>query len=131
MEPIVAAHLLYLAISIGLTVLVATTLRRKGRVFLVEDFGDEAKAAAVNDLLVVSFYLLSLGFVALWATTGTVATSKDIVDLLSIKIGVVALVLGGLHTINLIVFHRWRERRRIEEAFEARRSTVRPASHTA
>jgi hypothetical protein len=51
-------YLVYLAISIGLTVWVARTLHRNGRIFLVDVFrGNEALADSVNHLLVVGFYL--------------------------------------------------------------------------
>ena len=63
---IVQTYGLYLAISIGLTIWVERTLFKNGKVFLVEVFkGDEALANSVNHLLVVGFYLLNLGFVAL------------------------------------------------------------------
>ncbi len=51
---IVESYLLYLAISIAVTIWVARTLHRSGRVFLVDAFGgNEALADSVNHLLVV------------------------------------------------------------------------------
>src|SRR3712207_7694262 len=48
--------------SVSLTVWVARTLYRNGRVFLVEAFrGNEAVADSVNHLLVVGFYLINIG----------------------------------------------------------------------
>src|ERR1700729_4379553 len=56
----------YLAISIALTVWVARTLHRNGRVFLVDAFhGNEELADSVNHLLVVGFYLINAGYIAL------------------------------------------------------------------
>src|SRR5438105_15429382 len=47
-------YLLYLGISLALTVWVARTLHKNGRIFLVDSFlGDEALADSVNHLLVV------------------------------------------------------------------------------
>ncbi|HKF94777.1 MAG TPA: hypothetical protein VKB96_09275, partial [Gammaproteobacteria bacterium] len=66
MNPIVITYLLYLAISIALTVWVAQTLFKNGRLFLVDVFhGNEALADSVNHLLVVGFYLINLGYVSL------------------------------------------------------------------
>ena len=56
-------YLIYLAVSIGLTIWVARALSRNGLVFLEEVFADERLAEAVNSLLVVGFYLLNLGYV--------------------------------------------------------------------
>ena len=62
----VGTYVLYLLVTVPLTVWVATTLSRNGRVFLEDVFaGDERLAHAVNRLLVVGFCLLNLGFVML------------------------------------------------------------------
>ena len=67
MDLTVVAYVIYLLISIGLTVWVARTLSRNGRVFLADVLqGNEKLADAVNHLLVVGFYLVNLGFVALY-----------------------------------------------------------------
>jgi hypothetical protein len=51
----------YLVLSIGLTIYVAWTLHRNGRIFLVDSFGGNEKLAdSVNHLLVVGFYLTGL-----------------------------------------------------------------------
>ena len=61
------AYLLYLAITVPLTIYVARTLFRNGKVFLHDVFnGNDALADAVNRLLVVGFYLFNLGYVALF-----------------------------------------------------------------
>src|SRR5262249_20176564 len=66
MTPIVWTYLSYLSISIVLTVWVARTLHRNGRIFLVDAFGgNEPLADSVNHLLVVGFYLVNIGYVAL------------------------------------------------------------------
>jgi hypothetical protein len=47
---------------IALTVWVARTLSKNGRVFLVNSFAsDERLADSVNHLLVVGFYLINMG----------------------------------------------------------------------
>jgi hypothetical protein len=63
---IVAAYVAYLAISLAVTVWVARTLHRNGRIFLVDAFhGNAALADSVNHLLVVGFYLINFGYVTL------------------------------------------------------------------
>ncbi len=66
MTPIVWTYIVYIALSIPLTVWVAQTLHKNGRVFLVDSFrGNERLADSVNHLLVVGFYLINIGYVAL------------------------------------------------------------------
>jgi hypothetical protein len=111
---IVESYLLYLAISITVTVGVAWTLYRNGRVFLVEAFGgDEALADSVNHLLVVGFCLINVGFV-MWVlqTDGQIDTMRRAVEMVSDKVGFALLVVGGMHFFNLYVFSRIRRRRR-------------------
>ena len=112
MDLVVLTYALYLLISIPLTVVVAQTLSRHGRTFLAEVFADDAGLAhSVNQLLVVGFYLISLGFVALFLTSsGNVGGAREVFEALSIKIGVVALVLGVMHLTNVLVFNGIRRR---------------------
>ena len=112
MNPTVWLYLIYLAISILLTVWVAQTLHKNGRIFLVDCFGgNEPIADSVNHLLVVGFYLINLGYVTLALKTDTPpADTQQLIENLSGKIGVVLLVLGGMHFLNLYVFSKLRKR---------------------
>src|SRR3954463_14768772 len=103
----VGTYLVYLLITVPLTIWVATTLSRNGRVFLADVFaGDEALADAVNKLLVVGFYLLNLGFVVLFLRIDDpVEDLSALFDTLSVKVGVVMLTLGALHFLNVFVFN--------------------------
>lgn len=112
-------YLLYLGISIGVTIWVAQTLSRNGRVFLVNGFGDAHVADSVNHMLVVGFYLVNTGYVAL--ALRTAHPPVDIVggiEFLSWKIGLVLLVLGVMHLFNVLVIARWGRMmgRRVEHA---------------
>jgi hypothetical protein len=112
MSHIVFTYLLYIAVSVALTIWVARTLRRNGRVFLVDVFhGNESLADSVNHLLVVGFYLINLGFISLALKLGyEVADLQGAIEALSWKVGGVLVVLGAMHFFNLFVFSRIRRR---------------------
>ena len=112
MNIVVSTYLVYLAISIGLTVWVAHTLHKNGRIFLVDVFhGNEALADSVNHLLVVGFYLINLGYVSMALKLGyAINSTQEGIEALSVKIGMVLIVLGGMHFFNLFVFSRMRRR---------------------
>ena len=112
MDILVTAYLLYIAISVALTIWVARTLHKNGRVFLVDVFhGNEALADSVNHLLVVGFYLINLGYVSLALKLGyNLDTMTEGIEALSWKVGMVLVVLGGMHFFNLYVFSRIRRR---------------------
>src|SRR5919202_4205310 len=107
---IVFTYLSYVAISVALTVWVARTLHKNGRVVLVDVFhGKESLADSVNHLLVVGFYLINFGYVSLALRVGTaVESARESIEVLSWKVGLVLLVLGAMHFFNLLVFSRIR-----------------------
>jgi hypothetical protein len=112
MNATVTTYGLYLLLALPLTAWVARNLHRNGRIFLVDCFrGNEALADSVNQLLVVGFYLVNFGFVALYLKVAEeVAEVRGIFEALSGKLGVVLLVLGAMHFFNLYVFTRMRKR---------------------
>src|ERR1700754_4332013 len=109
---IVGSYAVYLLISLMVTVWVARTLHKNGRVFLVTAFhGDAELADSVNHLLVVGFYLVNLGYVALELRTyAMVDTPRQVIELISGKVGMILIVLGFMHFLNLYVFNKLRRR---------------------
>ncbi len=118
MNYIVCTYALYLAISIALTVWVAKTLHKNGRLFLVDAFhGNEPLADSINHLLLVGFYLINVGYVTLALKYGDKAASvQELLEVLSTKIGAVLLILGGMHFFNLYVFNKMRKRALLHSA---------------
>jgi hypothetical protein len=108
---IVVTYLVYLFISVNVTIWVARTLYKRGAIFLVDAFhGNKELADSVNHLLVVGFYLINIGYVSLALKTAAVINnSRAAIELLSDKMGMVLLILGGMHFFNLYVFSRIRK----------------------
>lgn len=109
---LVITYTIYLVLSLFVTVWVARTLHKNGRVFLVDCFnGNDKLADSVNHLLVVGFYLINIGFVALYLKVGIeVLAARDVFEVVAAKLGVVLLVLGGMHFFNIFIFTRMRRR---------------------
>ena len=105
-------YILYLAISLGLTIWVARTLHRNGRVFLVQAFrGNAEMADSVNHLLVVGFYLINIGFITFALRFGVKpGTPQEAFEFVSTKVGVVLLVLGAMHFFNMFNFDKMRRK---------------------
>jgi hypothetical protein len=106
MTIIVLHHVVYILISVSLTIWVGQTLSKNGRVFLVDALkGNETVIDSINHLLVVGFYLINFGIVSLFLRYGDKPTNiVDFIELMSIKVGVVFLLLGLMHFINLFIF---------------------------
>jgi hypothetical protein len=122
MDPLVPTYAAYLLLTVPLVLWVGSTLRRNGRVFLLDVFdGDEELATAVNSLLVVGFYLVNLGYVSIALKVGAqVSTATQAIEALSLKVGTVVLVLGVLHLANLYVLNKLRRRSQLTSRSDAR-----------
>src|SRR5262249_25645885 len=102
----------YLAISIALTVIVASALSRSGRVYLAHAFGgDEVMAGGGNRgpggrcrLLRPCFPGPGLRAPGRRAAAGRGGGVR------SVKVGEELLVLGALHLVNMVFFTRFRRR---------------------
>ncbi len=112
MNHTVIAYLIYLPVALAMTIWVARTLHKNVRVFLVQAFrGNEEMADSVNHLLVVGFYLINIGFIAFALRYGDKPeTTQAMIEFLSTKLGVVLLVLGGMHFFNLFNFDKMRKK---------------------
>jgi hypothetical protein len=108
----VYSYLFYVTASLLITVWVARTLAKNGRVFLIDAFHNNASLAdSVNHLLVVGFYLINIGYVTLaLKSSDKPATLTDAIEFSSTKIGLVLVVLGVMHFFNLFVFTTLRRR---------------------
>jgi len=99
-------YVAYLGISLGVAAVVCHLLYRNGAVFLGEVLGDYRLAASVNRLLGVSFYLIDVGAVAVTLRIGAdVHNAQELVERLSMKLGIMLLALGVAHLINLSVLN--------------------------
>ena len=112
MDIVTYSYGIYLVVSVALTVWVARTLHKNGRIFLVEAFGgNEAVADSVNHLLIVGFYLINIGYVTMALKYGDKPTDvQEAVEFLSTKIGLVLLILGGMHFFNVFNFAKLRNK---------------------
>jgi hypothetical protein len=99
----ILAYSLYLILAIGMTIWVAWTLSHNGKIYLIRCFGHDAElATSINHLLVVGFYLVNLGFIAIaLSAAGEVQTTADLFRFLGWYVGLAVLVLGGMHFFNM------------------------------
>lgn len=105
-------YLIYLSVSISLTLIVGRAVFKNGRPFLLEIFRENtALADSVNYLLLLGFCLLNIGYVSLNMYSGMeILSVEHMVEKLSYKLGINILILGGLHLLNLLVLFRLRKK---------------------
>lgn len=112
MNYIIITYAFYLLITIALTIWVAKTLFKNGKVFLVDIFhGNRELADSVNNLLLVGFYLINIGYaVYTLQVTSSITNFQGVIEKLSIKVGLIILILGAMHFFNLYIFFTLRKK---------------------
>lgn len=116
---IIGLYIFYLMISISMTIWVARTLFKNGRVFLEDAFKNTELANSVNHLLVVGFYLINIGYISLALKIGIKPNDYvESIETLSWKVGLVLVILGIMHFFNLYLFGRLRKRTEYKKMME-------------
>lgn len=112
----ITAYLIYLPVIILLTIFVARTLFQSGKSFMLDIFhGREGIANATNELFKVGFYLLNIGFGLLimkiaYSIHNPLDTYREVIEILSGKIGRFAVYLGIMLFFNLYLFFRGKKK---------------------
>ena len=116
------AYLVYLPIVIALTWYVAHILFKNSIVFMQDIFNGKAEIAqSTNKLFETGFYLLNLGFaLVIMEVAFEIVNSREMLEVLSSKIGGFSIYLGIMLFFNLYLFFRGRriskQRARLAEA---------------
>lgn len=112
---IIIAYLIYLPVSILLTLYVARILFKNGKVFMLDIFrGRKEIAFATNKLFEVGFYLLNIGFALLiLEISGYLLDTQQVIEVLSLKLGGFSIYLGFMLMLNLYFF--FRGKRKVKE----------------
>ncbi len=112
MDYTIITYSIYLILTISLTVWVANTLFKNGKVFLIEIFANNTEFAdSVNKLLVVGFYLINLGYaISVLDEIGTIHDLNDLFVRLSKRVGIITLILGAMHFTNIMIFFQLRKK---------------------
>jgi hypothetical protein len=121
MNYMMLTYISYLLLSIGITIWVATTLFKNGKIFLIDIFyGNEILANSVNNLLLTGFYLINLGYaIYTLQVTSVISNMQLVIEILSIKIGLIILILGGMHFFNLYILFKLRKKALVEKTLPA------------
>ena len=120
MNYIIITYCFYLTITIALTIWLARTLFKNGKVFLVDIFhGNKELADSVNNLLLVGFYLVNIGYaVYTLQVTSSITNFQEVIEKLSVKVGFIILILGAMHFFNLYIFFTLRKKATMEKRFK-------------
>ncbi|MDD7967477.1 hypothetical protein [Actinomycetospora lemnae] len=107
-----ASFVTTVVVGIVITLVVGVLLRRIGRDFLAEVYGDRSLSTSLNYLLVTLYYLFALGLLTLVAGADLGLAG---VQLVVVRVGIFLLVLGGVYGVAVLALERARRGRREED----------------
>ena len=99
------AYILYFLITYFITVHTGLSFYRNGRIYILTLLeGNEALTSYINRLLLIGYYLLNLGYVALSVNEwDEIYTITGMLSTLSFKVGAIMLLLACIHFVNMAV----------------------------
>lgn len=126
MTVMVWTYLAYLGICVGITIWVARILRTQGRVVLSDGVeGRRELSEAFSHLLVVGFYLVNFGVICFNLKIASQAVdAQTAIEMVSLKIGTILVVLGGMHFLVFAVFAKLRASSQEQHADAERHSLI-------
>lgn len=107
----IISYLLFLSISSYITVDVGRRCFNSGKVYLEYLIGDKDFCLTVNRILLGSYYLLNLGYIALSLSSWEKINSmEEVLAVVSTRIGNIALILCVLHFTNIFMLYVLRKK---------------------
>lgn len=105
-------YAIYSVVCAALIIGLSRVLHHAGAVFLQDSFkGNPELARGVTMLLDVGYYLVCAGYVAVsFQTRFPLDEIGQVAELISVKVGIFLLLLGGMHFFNLLLLAIFRRR---------------------
>ncbi len=98
------SYLVYLPVAIAITIVVGKMCHRNGIVFIKSIINDPKVATAINNLLLVGYYLLNVGYgilmVRKWPPVDSVS---ELLFELNGRVTTIIMILAVMHYFNIIV----------------------------
>ena len=107
---ILIAYAIYLPISLGLTTFVSQHLFKNSKIFMLDIFNQkEDIAMATNKLFKIGFYLINIGFALKIIKITALSDYKNLVEILSTKLGGFSIYLGVVMVLFILFFLKGRK----------------------
>ncbi|UHO39592.1 hypothetical protein H5J24_05760 [Chryseobacterium capnotolerans] len=107
----IASYLLFLSITSYITIDVGRRCYQEGKAYLKYLLHDENLCLTINRILLGSYYLLNLGYIAVSLTTWEKIDSiEEMTRTTAVRIGSIILILCGLHYMNIFALYFLRKK---------------------
>lgn len=106
----IITYSVYLSISIFITVFVGYKCYKTGEIYLFYIIKDTQTCSAINIILLVSYYLVNIGYIAFTISDGEIINSLlQTIEILISKISIILIILSILHYFNLLTIYKFRK----------------------
>lgn len=99
----ISAYIIYLIITFFITFIVGKTLHKNGIYFLYDIFIDKEFSERINNILLIGYYLLNIGYVAISISFwNNLNSTQELLAALFENTGIIVLGLGTFHYFNIV-----------------------------
>lgn len=110
----ISSLIIYLTISFYITVFVGYKCYKIGSIFLINFIENEQICHSINQLLLVGYYLLNLGYIAISVNSWPqIENWSHLFYTVSIKLSNILFILCFLHFVNILTIYISRKKQKI------------------
>lgn len=103
-------YFIYLSISSFITIFVGYKCYKTGKIYLLYIIKDSQTCTAINRILLVSYYLVNIGYIAISISNWTFVNSLfQALEILISKVSTILIILSVLHYLNLFIIYKLRK----------------------
>ncbi|WP_426278736.1 hypothetical protein ACN9MN_05765 [Chryseobacterium sp. S-02] len=107
----IVSYILFLGISSYITIDVGRRCFNSGKVYLEYLINDKGFCLTVNRILLGSYYLVNLGYIAISLSFwGRISNMEELLLAVSTRIGTIVLILCVLHFMNMATLYVLRKK---------------------
>jgi len=107
----IVSYILFLGISSYITIDVGRRCFNSGKVYLEYLINDKSFCLTVNRILLGSYYLVNLGYIAISLSFwGRISNMEELLLAVSTRIGTIVLILCVLHFMNMATLYALRKK---------------------
>ena len=102
----ILSYFIYFFLTIPVIVFVGWKCFNIGKIYLLDVLKDDEICNSVNKLLLIGYYLLNLGYIAISISSwGNVNSSSTMIEVVFTKISIILITISILHYINIATLY--------------------------
>ncbi|QIY89454.1 hypothetical protein [Chryseobacterium gallinarum] len=107
----ILSYIIFLGITSYITIHVGKRCYCEGKAYLKYLLHDESFCLTINRILLGSYYLLNLGYIAIsLASWEKISSMEEVVTITAVRTGNIILILCVLHYLNLLALYFLRKK---------------------